>query len=743
MRTKFRKIIVSSVVVAIVFANSIPATFAQVPPPPSAPIVPDTPTTPAGTEEIPPTPDVPDTPVAPTVDEVVNPTPTDTPPVADEDSVSENQTDGGASDSEQTQESSQQQEEVVENSDSDSDSTGTINEESTGRQSENGSSDPRIVTGDATSSSVVSNDANSNIALTGLGSGGATVVNDGNAAGSGNSGSATIVNEDNTTQTNSANVTNNLNQASISGRNSASDNVGDTSIETGDSNTSGTIINSINTNLEGISLAEFNIIGDYMGNYVLDFESGCISGCGGDIVVANTGNGNGSDNIASVDTINNDSSFQTNDAEIENNMTLVANSGNNKTNDNTRSNTSIDTGDANVSASVLNLVNTNIAGGIVYSVVNIFGDLVGDIIFPETDNCCGDDVYATNSENSGGSTNVTDVDITNSDDTFQFNNVELENNLILEANTGKNVLTDNTQGSGYIETGNVEIEGSVVNVANTNISGGDMWLVIVNEAGKWVGRILGTDGGNIAGSEGFVFDVDENGEITAVNSGNGENSDNNTSIDQTNVSTVVQDNNAKITNNLVLSANTGENRAKDNTGGNNSIITGDARIVANIVNFVNTNIAGSGTLYVNVVNVFGSWLGNFVTPGSENDLAQNYTDDSNGYDSGGEVGGYYSQDDGVSNSVSGGGEAITFGENAMLADSQQDLHVSRQRVSVAEIITGDKVVELVPEVKAASMERGTEKTVNINLAWLIVFIPIYLVFIGIRRREAILALVGR
>lgn len=45
-------------------------------------------------------------------------------------------------------------------------------------------------------------------------------------------------------------------------------------------------------------------------------------------------------------------------------------------------------------------------------------------------------------------------------------------------------------------------------------------------------------------------------------------------------------------------------------------------MVANIVNFVNNNIVGGGKLYVTVVNVFGSWLGDFVAPGQNKSLAQ-------------------------------------------------------------------------------------------------------------------------
>jgi hypothetical protein len=87
-------------------------------------------------------------------------------------------------------------------------------------------------------------------------------------------------------------------------------------------------------------------------------------------------------------------------------------------------------------------------------------------------------------------------------------------------------------------------------------------------------------------------------------------------------------------NNVNLSANTGGNRASYNTGGDSSITTGDANIIANIVNFVNNNIVGGGNLFVNIVNVFGSWIGDFVTPGytpQNSAIASNETHSENSH----------------------------------------------------------------------------------------------------------------
>ena len=174
----------------------------------------------------------------------------------------------------------------------------------------------------------------------------------------------------------------------------------------------------------------------------------------------------------------------------------------------------------------------------------------------------------------------------------------------------------NTGGNNHVSSGNSSADSHVLSVANSNIDGGTWWLVIVNKAGEWIGKILGAPkGATYAGSSGTDFAVNEKGEITAI-LGNGASSSN-TSESQSSVSdTTSQANTAQIQNKLNLSANTSDNKAPANTGGASNIKTGDATIIANLVNFVNINIANGGKLVVTVVNVFGSWLGDFVSPGT-------------------------------------------------------------------------------------------------------------------------------
>ncbi len=441
------------------------------------------------------------------------------------------------------------------------------------------------------------------------------VVNSGNGEGSTNTGSSTTNNTTNTNQNNSANVNTTLNQSAVTGSNRANDNIGgDVTVKSGDANVSGTAITGVNSNLDNVAVSEFNVNDVQNGDLILNSASHCISGCGSTApnVVINKGNGEDSTNTANSTTNNTDNTFQNNDATIGTDMNLVADSGHNRAHDNIDGDTSVESGDANVSANALTLANNNIEGGKVqYNVVNIYGELHGDIILPEEE--VANPSATMNANNGANSTNTASNTTNNTDTTNQSNNANINNNLNLNASTGDNYASDNGGGAN-VSSGDTKVTANVLNVANSNIDGQTMWLVIVNQAGKWVGKLLGADG-NMAGSDGTEFIVNDDGSITASNNGNGEGSTNNASSTTNNTNTTTQSNNATINNNLNLSANTGDNRSHDNLGGDNTVKSGDATIIANLINFVNNNISGNGKLVVTVVNVFGSWFGDFIAPG--------------------------------------------------------------------------------------------------------------------------------
>ncbi len=609
-----------------------------------------------------------------------------------------------------------------------------------GQEADGGTGSNSINTGNATNDGLIVNDLNSNLSAVlsdGTGNGSAEITNTGNGAGSTNSGSAVVVNNTNTDQSNLVVLENGLYQSAVTGDNSASKNTGgDSAITTGDANVTGTILNSVNTNVAGVLVSEFNVMNDTTGDIILDFVNNCITNCGtpSNTTIKNSGNGADSTNTGSLDVVNNNSTNQLNDAVIANEMDLFANSGNNVADKNTGGDSTIVTGDANVAANLLTFANNNIAGNVIYSVVNIFGDLIGDIILPEEllAGCCGTNpVTLANLNNGADSNNVTNYSNEITDSLTQINNLEIENNLIFDAATGQNDTYANTGGDSSIITGDTSVNAKVLNVANNNISGENMWLVIVNQAGRWIGKILGTaDGTNIAGSEGFEFEVDENGGVTVANAGNGAGSTNTATYNETNNNDTTQVNNAKIVNNLDLAANTGGNSASKNTNGDSSVTTGDANIIANIVNFVNNNITGSGKLVVTVVNVFGSWLGDFVGPGFTKEVQSNESPSNTAIGGSDMHVNTNSQTD--NNEKTSGSSNSVVGNNSVVKLVSPVAFIPKTKVLGAKI----SVVDGNQLANNTEIDSDKKKVININFAWVLAALfPIGIVSIILRRRS--------
>lgn len=595
-----------------------------------------------------------------------------------------------------------------------------------------------IMTGDATVTAGATTTGNTNLSETSGGDdfSGAVLINEGNGSDSDNSIGLSENSSTTTIQDNVADVGNFMDLDSSTGDNSASKNVGDSTIITGDANVTGTLVNYLNTNLAGVQAYEFNILDDHNGDYILDFSTAnCLVGCdSGSAYIANLDNGSGSVNEADLTRTTEVETYQTNVADLDNTMILSADSGNNNADNNTGGDSTIETGDANVSANVLNLTNTNVVGDLVYTVVNIFGDLVGDIVFT------ADQIYNLLANSGNGADSTNQISLTENFDstTHQTNVAEIDNLVLVEATTGDNSASNNTGGNNSIETGDVNVDVNVVNIANTNIVG-DAWLVLVNESGNWIGRIMGLDSnGNVATSENLQFSVDEQGGVTLVNAGNGSDSTNLINAADNYSETTVQTNLANVNNNLILSANTGGNSTSKNTGGNNSIVTGDANIVANIVNFVNTNIAGGSKLFVNVINVFGSWTGNFLTPWAEKDTASNLNNQTGGETTqqatveannqvfqgieeetaSSEPINQESPQPSAIGSVAGKilGKTIQFGEKQMMGTGIVEVEGSLESESLPAVATNS--------VEAASQVLGEVKEgLDINLAWLILLAP--------------------
>lgn len=252
-----------------------------------------------------------------------------------------------------------------------------------------------------------------------------------------------------------------------------------------------------------------------------------------------TGNGSDSNNTSNINLTKKNTIVQNNTANVTNKVDVEANTGDNDANDNTGGDVKIESGDSDVAVAVKNMLNKNSAA---------------------IDCCQNGDTSVKIAGNGSDSDNDVDLDMDNSNEIFQDNNAKVKNDVEVEGNTGNNEADDNTNGDVEITSGDSDVSVGVLTFANTNfasIGGGD----------------------------------EEGGELSLWISGNGSKSDNYIDADFDNSSTVKQDNNAHVYNDVEVEAETGKNDANDNTGGEVSIETGEADVYALVANVGNFNWA--------------------------------------------------------------------------------------------------------------------------------------------------------
>jgi len=336
------------------------------------------------------------------------------------------------------------------------------------------------------------------------------------------------------------------------------------------------------------------------------------------------------------------------------------------------------------------------------------------------------------------------------DEYVQFNTAEIINNVDLSATTGENAVSGNTGGDSYIVTGDVGVDVDVVNIANNNVVGGDWWLVFVNEAGNWVGKLIGLPGSvygeNYMASEGSVVE-EENGVMEVKNVGNGAGSENSGTLTVEDGESVTQLNDAKVVNNITLDANTGGNSASKNVGGDNMIKTGDADVKLTLMNFVNNNFVG-GRVFLTVVNVFGSWMGDLVGPGaekevyaSEGDETENGDESENG-DSGSDESGVGGGGGTGRGSESSGGGSSSGGSGSSSGGSSGESSAYVAMATEQSWVGGSGWLGSGEGQKLALVDEGAEDVLGvssedarrrINLAWGLMVVPLYGAYLGGKR----------
>jgi hypothetical protein len=302
-----------------------------------------------------------------------------------------------------------------------------------------------------------------------------------------------------------------------------------------------------------------------------------------------------------------------NTADVNNNVGALGNSGLNQlyAADNIN-NSGIKTGNVNAVVNILNIVNTNLYNSRLTVVnFNVFGDWTGDLVMPS-------ELYFTNAM-SVGNNSAADVALIKKV-VFNISNenqAKVENNVNTGSSSGDNsmVVTDDKGDvdDSSIATGSAQSGANVKDVVNTNIVNGKWYLGLVNTLGNWSGNVYSlpnqvamapTDTGlsffatNAANQDGLYRVFDES--ISQINS------ESETQIDLNNT------NNANVVNNVDVLALSGQNNiTSDDDIRAAKIQTGNTKALANILNFINTNLIHAD-VQIGMVNIFGRWTGNIL-----------------------------------------------------------------------------------------------------------------------------------
>jgi len=262
---------------------------------------------------------------------------------------------------------------------------------------------------------------------------------------------------------------------------------------------------------------------------------------------------------------------------IDNNVTLNAASGNANVGNNTTAGNAT-TGDSYALANIINAISSSIsAGQSFFGILNIFGNLNGDILMPsQLMNLLG--AAATSSSQS--STTPNSAVSTNSQQ-------NITNTVNGTATSGNATVSNNTE-AGSATTGNASNKLTILNLTGRQIIGQDAFLVFVNVLGNWYGLIIDSPVGARTAvlGDGLTTNTTTSGPAMSAN-------------DQ-----------LAITNNVTLGATSGDATVTDNTKAGNAT-TGNAATTASIANITDSSLSLTGWFGVLFINIFGNWYGSF------------------------------------------------------------------------------------------------------------------------------------
>ncbi len=280
--------------------------------------------------------------------------------------------------------------------------------------------------------------------------------------------------------------------------------------------------------------------------------------------------------------------------DIENNIVLNAVSGNAAVLNNDEAGNAI-SGDAAALANVINIVSSSVGAERSFlGVINIYGDLRGDIRVPAS---FVNSLFASNALNNtassplGGTSLATPAGgIPSSTDTT----VNITNNVNLSALSGTAAVSDNQQ-AGSATSGSATTNLTVFNLTGQEVIAKNSLLVFVNVLGKWVGIIIEAPAGSTTAAY-----SDGSGDVAIAGQ----------AIAGSHQSVT------NITNNVSVNATSGNATVSGNDKAGNAT-SGNALAGANILNLVHSSFNLDDWFGALFINVIGSWIGDFGIAGVE------------------------------------------------------------------------------------------------------------------------------
>jgi hypothetical protein len=315
---------------------------------------------------------------------------------------------------------------------------------------------------------------------------------------------------------------------------------------------------------------------------LMTFTSNINGNVVGDLLIDPSQLNNQSVAVANSDAQNNVTINANGSGLINNDITLGATSGNATVDSNTNAG-SASSGNAAAIANIVNMINSAVSANKSFlGVININGNLDGDILLPPN---FLDQLIASNAPHS---TVALNNNTTNNLTANVTNNETINNDVSLAADTGNANVYNNTN-AGDATTGAAKTNLTIFNLTGKQIAAKDSIMVFVNVLGQWVGLIMNAPAGTTAATLG--------GNVTANN-----NVANNTTVNSTT--------NNVINNNLKINSTSGDATVSNNTNAGDAT-TGDATASANIANIIDSQLSASDWFGILFINVLGIWHGSF------------------------------------------------------------------------------------------------------------------------------------